>query len=116
MGQFGRISSLADLPAVEILIEYIKNAALLNETGVKLPQKTKVAITVTKIQVPQYFAEALLKNVLAQSTFQSFSYSHRKEYIEWITEVKTEATCQKRMATALLWLSESKRRNWKYEK
>jgi bacteriocin resistance YdeI/OmpD-like protein len=43
-----------------------------------------------------------------------FSPSHRREYIEWLTEAKTEATRAKRLATALEWMAEGKPRNWKY--
>jgi hypothetical protein len=33
----------------------------------------------------------------------------------WITEAKTEATREKRMLTAIEWLSEGKSRHWKYK-
>ena len=42
------------------------------------------------------------------------SYTNRKDYLEWITEAKQEATREKRIATALEWLAEGKPRNWKY--
>jgi hypothetical protein len=48
--------------------------------------------------------------------FADFSPSHRREYIEWITEAKRPETRDKRIATTLEWLSEGKSRNWKYEK
>ena len=114
MSQFGRITSLKDLPSDEVLIQYIRNAVLLNETGVKLPAKKKT--TVADVKVPTYFNEQLSKNPLAQSTFEAFSNSHKKEYLEWLAEAKTETTRQKRMETALEWLSEGKSRNWKYKK
>ena len=47
--------------------------------------------------------------------FDAFSYSKKKDYIEWITEAKTEATRNKRLATTLEWVAEGKARNWKYE-
>ena len=114
MSQFGRITSLADLPPDEILIQYIRNAVVLNETGVKLPPKKKTVAA--EAEVPAYFTEALSKNALAESSFGAFSNSHKKEYLEWLAEAKTEATRQKRMKTALEWLSEGKSRNWKYNK
>jgi uncharacterized protein YdeI (YjbR/CyaY-like superfamily) len=49
-------------------------------------------------------------------TFVALSYSHRKEYLEWITSAKTEATRSRRVATAVEWLHEGKGMNWKYEK
>jgi len=56
------------------------------------------------------------KNKKAQAQFDKFSYSHRKEYVEWITEAKTEPTRNKRLAITIDWLAEGKSRNWKYEK
>ena len=44
------------------------------------------------------------------------SYFHRKEYVPWITEAKTEATGKKRMAEALAMIAEGKRKHWKYQK
>jgi len=113
MGQFGRITTLSDLPSDAILELYLKNAILLNETGVKLSPARKSA---SMVNVPDYFLEALAKNPLAQSTYESFSNSHKKEYIEWVTEAKTEKTREKRLATTLLWLSEGKSMHWKYQK
>lgn len=115
MGQFGRITSLEDLPSEEVMIEYIRNAVLLNETGVKATPTKKAKAPLTELVVPDFFLEALSKNPLAQSTFEGFSNSHKKEYLDWFTEAKTEETRQKRIATALLWLSEGKSRNWKYK-
>jgi uncharacterized protein YdeI (YjbR/CyaY-like superfamily) len=116
MGQFGRICTLDDLPEDEIMIEYIKNAVMLNEAAVKVPQKRKPASASIDLEIPDYFMEALSKNPLAHAAFEEFSNSHKKEYLEWITEAKTEQTREKRMATTLLWLSEGKSRNWKYRK
>ena len=61
-----------------------------------------------------YFTKALGKNKKALQVFEAYAYSHKKEYIEWITEVKTEETRNKRMATAIEWIAEGKSRNWKY--
>ena len=65
---------------------------------------------------PVYFTAALKKNKQASATFAGFSPSHRREYIEWITEAKTDATRDRRLATAIEWMSEGKGRNWKYER
>jgi uncharacterized protein YdeI (YjbR/CyaY-like superfamily) len=50
-----------------------------------------------------------------QANFEFLNYSHKKEYVEWFNEAKTEATRLKRMNTALEWLAEGKSRNWKYQ-
>ena len=61
--------------------------------------------------VPADFMKALRANKKALAAFTAFSPSHKREYIEWITEAKTVETRQRRMATALEWLSEGKGRN-----
>lgn len=114
MSQFGRITSIEELPSDEVLTQYIRNAVVLNETGVKLPTKKKT--TAAEVEVPAYFRDKLSKNPLALSSFEGFSNSHKKEYLEWIVEAKSETTREKRIATALEWLSEGKSRNWKYNK
>ena len=114
MGHLGQIKNIADLPPEEVLVKYIKEAMLLNEKGAKISKKK---VTETKeVEVPPYFLDALRQNKTAFLTFEKFSPSHKKEYIEWITEAKTEATRNKRIATALEWLEEGKPRLWKYSK
>jgi|SRR5688572_21127223 len=114
MGNLGRITSTKDLPPDKVLFDFIKQAAKLNEDGVKVK---KAAPKLKKeIPVPAEFQSMLNKNKKAKTTFDSFAPSHRREYLEWITEAKTEATQLKRMTTALEWISEGKQRNWKYMK
>lgn len=114
MGQLGKITSLKDLPTDRVLIDFIKQAAKLNADGVKVPVKAR---QVKKTLVPpDEFLEALRRNKSAWKAFEAFSPSHRREYIEWIVEAKTEATREKRMATAVEWIAEGKGRNWKYQK
>jgi uncharacterized protein YdeI (YjbR/CyaY-like superfamily) len=113
MGQLGKISSLKDLPDLDILRSYIINAMDLTNQGVKIRKEEKPKKDLT---LPDYFLEALNINEKAKTSFEQFSISHRKEYIQWITEAKTKATRDKRIATAIEWLSEGKSRNWKYAK
>jgi uncharacterized protein YdeI (YjbR/CyaY-like superfamily) len=115
MGHMRHLKSLADLPADEILIEYIQEAAELNRMGVKPAAKPK-STEKKELVVPEYFTAALKKNKKANETFESFNFSKKKDYVEWLTEAKTEATRDKRMATALEWLAEGKSRMWKYER
>ena len=114
-GQFGALKSVADLPPKKVLAGYFKQAAKLNEEGIKAPGRdTKVKKPEAK--VPPDLATAMKKNRKAQSAFDAFSPSHRREYIEWITEAKTDATREKRLTQAIEWISEGKSRNWKYER
>ena len=114
MGHFDRITSLKDLPADKILLAYIKEAAQLNAQGVKKapPKKAPKA----DLPEPPALTAALKKNKKAKATFEAFPPSHRREYIQWISEAKTEDTRDKRIATTLEWLEEGKDRNWKYRK
>jgi uncharacterized protein YdeI (YjbR/CyaY-like superfamily) len=61
------------------------------------------------------FAAALENAPRARQAFESFAPGHRREYLEWVAEAKQDTTRQKRIASALEWLAEGKRRNWKYE-
>ena len=113
MGQFGRITSLSDLPEDNVLLGYIKEAARLNDEGVKVPSRAKPKKK-AQLVVPDYFMKELKRNKKALATFEGFSYSHKKEYTEWITEAKAEDTRQRRLETAVQWIAEGKARNWKY--
>lgn len=114
MGHFGKIESLEDLPADKTIISYIKAAMKLNEQGVTIP-KAKPAEK-KQLVVPDYFTRELKKNKKALNTFNDFSYSNRKEYVEWVTEAKSDATRDKRLATAIEWMAEGKIRHWKHVK
>ena len=113
MGHFGQIRSLGDLPSDEILVRYIQEAMLLTEQGARKP---KMAAARPELNIPGYFIEALKKDAQAHEAFQRLSYSHRKEYLEWITGAKTDVTRNRRISTAVEWLREGKGMNWKYEK
>jgi uncharacterized protein YdeI (YjbR/CyaY-like superfamily) len=92
----------------------VQEAMKLNESGEK-PVRPKKAAARVEIAVPKYLADALKKNPKAKAAFDGFSYSHRKEYVQWLEEAKREQTRQKRLATALQWLAQGKGRNWKHE-
>jgi uncharacterized protein YdeI (YjbR/CyaY-like superfamily) len=113
MRQFGRIHAIDDLPSERVLAGYVKKAMALNEAGVKAPHMVNRRARPT-LATPRYLKSALKKNPKALATFESFSPSHRREYIEWITEAKTDATREKRLATAIEWMAEGKPRHWKY--
>ena len=112
MGQLGRITTIADLPERKIFTRCIIEAVRLNETGTKVPAKPKPVRK--ELVVPDDLTASLKKNKKALATFEGFSYSHRKEYIQWITAAKTDATRMKRLKTAIEWMEEGKSRHWKY--
>ena len=113
MGHLGRLGSLKDLPADRKITSWIKEAMALNDNGIKLAAKPK-STEKKELVVPEYFTKALKKNKKAQQTFEAFAYSHKKEYVQWIDEAKTEETKNKRIAQAIEMMEEGKSRNWKY--
>ena len=115
MGQYGRITSVADLPKEKTLIKHIKEAVRVHDSGVK-PRRPARQPEKKELEIPGYLTSALKKNKKALATFERFNYSNKKEYVEWITEAKTEETRKKRLETAIEWMSEGKIRNWKYIK
>jgi hypothetical protein len=114
MGQFGRITSLADLPGDKALSRIVRAAAKLNDDNVSAPRaKPKPK---PPVKVPPYFTVALKKNKKAFAAFEAFPPSHRREYVQWVIEAKTDETRDRRLTTAVEWIAEGKGRNWKYER
>jgi hypothetical protein len=114
MGQFGRITALVDLPSEKTLKAIVQAAAKLNDENVTVPRKKSKPKP--PLKVPAYFAAALRKNKKAWAAFEAFPPSHRREYVEWVTEAKAEETRERRLATAVEWIAEGRARNWKYER
>jgi len=112
MGEFGRLESLDDTPTQAQLVKMVREAAALNDAGVKVKREPKAAKK--PLEAPSYMLAAIKKNKKAHATFASFSPSAQREYIAWVTEAKTDATRDKRLETAVQWISEGKIRNWKY--
>jgi uncharacterized protein YdeI (YjbR/CyaY-like superfamily) len=115
MGHSGKIKSVSDLPKDKIIVARVKEAALLNEQGVSLPAR-KHSDKKIDIAVPLLLKKEFAKNKKAADIFNNLSQSHKREYIEWIDEAKTENTRLKRIHTTIEWLTEGKSRNWQYLK
>lgn len=109
-----RFADVKDLPPEKVMVAYVREAIRLNEEGIKAERAPRAERP--EAVVPDDLTAALKKNAEARKVFEKFSPSHRREYIEWITEAKQEATRQKRIAQAVEWMSEGKSRNWKYER
>jgi uncharacterized protein YdeI (YjbR/CyaY-like superfamily) len=114
MGHLNKIISLKDLPSDKILLDYLKEAALLNKNNIKVVRPK--AAPKKELPLPKSLATAFKKNKKALAAFEGFSPSQRREYIEWLNEAKTEETLNKRLVTAIEWMEEGKTRNWKYMK
>nr|WP_295383317.1 YdeI/OmpD-associated family protein [Pseudoxanthomonas sp.] len=114
MGSFGKMTRLADIPPKKQLLPLIRKAMKLNEDGVKSAGPRKQAAPRPAPELPADFQAALKKQRKALATFEAFSPSHRREYVEWVTGAKREETRQRRIAQSVEWLAEGKPRNWKY--
>jgi uncharacterized protein YdeI (YjbR/CyaY-like superfamily) len=113
MGQFGKLTTVGDLPADAGLDRLIRAAAELAKSA-PAPRQVKHQPKPAAELHPD-FAKALKANPKAQATLHDFPPSARRDYVDWIAEAKQEATRQKRIATAVEWLAEGKRRHWKYQ-
>jgi uncharacterized protein YdeI (YjbR/CyaY-like superfamily) len=113
MGQFGKLTSIADLPPDAELDRLIREAADLAKTA-PAPRKTKHAPKGESTLHPD-FAKALSAAPQAKSALDGFPPSAQRDYLEWISEAKQDSTRERRIATAIEWLSEGKRRHWKYQ-
>ena len=113
MGQFGKIKSIDELPSDAELDRLIREAAELAKSA-PAPRKAKHAPKPPPELHPE-FAAALAKAPKAKAVLDGFPPSAQRDYFEWIAEAKQDATRQKRIATAVEWLSEGKRRHWKYQ-
>ena len=113
MGQFGKLTAVDDLPSDKELDSLIRQAAALARTA-PAPRKTKHEPKPAPEMHPD-FAAALDKAPKAKAALAGFSLSAQREYLEWVSEAKQDSTRTRRIATSVEWLSEGKRRNWKYE-
>ena len=116
MGQYGKIAALADLPSDAALIANLRAAAKRVQTVGTALKARAVKTPKPEIAMPGEFAAALARVPAAQAEFEAFAPSHRREYLEWVTTAKAEATRAKRIAQAVEWIAEGKKRNWKYER
>ena len=113
MGSYGKLASLKDLPPKKTLLAHIRKAMQLNEDGVKAPARKSAPKPPP--EAPADLVTALKKNKAAQAAYDAFPPGCKREYVEWIVEAKREETRAKRLAQAVEWMAEGKRRNWKYE-
>lgn len=115
MGQFGKLSSLKNLPPKKELVAFVKKAMALNEAGAR---RARARVERPAPVLPDDLAALLAQkqHAAARKTYRHVGPGAQREYLDWIVEAKTDATRQKRPTTALKWLAEDKQRNWRYQK
>lgn len=116
LGDFrGRITSIDDLPSDAAITKLLKAAKKLNDEGAKVPGRRVTPAKDRVVTVPPVFLKAIKANKKAHAAFEKFPYSHKKEYVQWITEAKRDETRDRRITQAVDWIAAGKSRNWKYE-
>ena len=117
MGQFGKLTSVDELPPQAVIAELIDEGMALIDGAAKAraaPEKRPPRAIVS--ETPPALAAALAANPKAQATYDAFPPGARRDYDEWIAEAKRDDTRAKRVTQAMEWLAEGKKRHWKYEK
>jgi len=116
MGQYGKIAGLQDLPGDnEIKSKLVQAVERIDQAGTALKPKSAPRTAKPDLPIPPEFTAALVANPTAKAALEGFAPSHRREYVEWISEAKRPETRDKRIAQAIEWLADGKKRNWKYE-
>ena len=113
MGSFGRLTRVEDLPDDATMAALIRKAMTLVDTGEKAPRPVKHPKPA--LETPPDLLEALAANEAARATFDDFPPSARRDYLDWLADAKRPETRAKRLAQAVEWMAEGKRRHWKYE-
>ena len=116
MGSYGKLARLEDLPPDDVLEARLREAMGMIDRGEQPAWRQQPPKPKATIEVPQDFAAGLAANPAAAQFWDGLAPSQRYEYLQWITEAKRDETRVKRLAQALEWLAEGKRRNWKYER
>jgi len=119
MGSLGKLTSVEDLPANKQMLNLLGQAVAFVDKGEytsPIAARHKVVkAPAAAVDAPPEFTKALRANKKAAAVFAAFSPSCKKEYVEWVADAKRAETRDKRIATAIEWISEGKQRNWKYQ-
>jgi len=102
-----KFRSVTDVVEIK-LKHYLYEAIKLNK------EETKVQAKKISTYIPVDLAEAFLSHPKAKAFFESLAAGYKRDYVEWITTSKQEKTRLKRLTTTIEWLSEGKKKNWKY--
>ena len=83
----------------------VVNRAVKAATGVDAPDRVRVRMEPDteprKVAIPGDLAAALAADPVAKKTFASMSFTHRREYVEWVEEAKRRETRARRVAATV---------------
>jgi Bacteriocin-protection, YdeI or OmpD-Associated/Domain of unknown function (DUF1905) len=81
------------------------NAKLREKAGIAIGDEVTVELELDDeprtVEVPQPLRRALDEHAEAKAAFERLSYTHRREYAEWIAEAKREETRERRVGKAI---------------
>lgn len=114
-GYMDKVKDITELPTKKTLVAYLKEAMELNKAGIAKTKLVKKKSTV-EVVAPKAFVDALKRDKIASSIFESKSPSFRKSYVIWVADAKSDETRQKRIDQSLTWIAEGKDRFWQSKK
>lgn len=117
MGHYGKITALSDMPGDNQIKAELVAACERIEAHRKSPRRPASEKSQPRPEPPlsPEFAAALEANPAAKAALAGFAPSHRREYVDWISEAKRPETRDKRIAQAIAQLAQGKKRYWKYD-
>jgi hypothetical protein len=80
----------------------VVNRSVKSATGVDAPEQVRVTMELDMkprtVEVPRDLATAFEEDATARTAFDALSFTHRREYVEWIEEAKRPETRARRIA------------------
>lgn len=90
----------------------VVNRAVKSATGVDAGDRVRVRMEVDTeprtVSVPRDLADALAADPVAKQRFASMSFTHRREYVQWVEEAKRADTRARRIASTVARVREGK--------
>ena len=111
MGQYGRITSLKELPGKRETTAHVRAAMALIDAGATSASGRKAK---PPPELPEDLAKAMLVNKAARASWDAFTPGKQREYADWINGAKAADTRARRVTQAVEWIAEGKSKNWKY--
>ena len=111
---------VSDLPSKRVLTAYVRQAVSLDAMtaasgGAKgRTAKRRAPGKRPPPEVPDDLLAALKRVKKALATYQGFTPSKQREYVEWVTEAKRPETRERRIGQAVEWMARGKSRHWKH--
>jgi bifunctional DNA-binding transcriptional regulator/antitoxin component of YhaV-PrlF toxin-antitoxin module len=87
------------------------NRELREQAGIAIGDEVEIAVELDEeprtVELPPALEAALDGDDAARAAFDALSYTHRREYAEWVAEAKREDTRARRVASTLEQLREA---------